>query len=248
MPYEERTYRKFFSKQDMIHFEVAYKETDLDIGISKKDFKPELIKKAKSLIVYYRQQLEDYIKKDPVFARTLEPHNILLDAPPIAKEMAKAAKQAGVGPMAAVAGAMAQFVANDLVDSEIEIIIENGGDIYMNTHRTRHIGIFAGESPFSNKIALKIEPSDSPLGICTSSGNVGPSISLGKADASVILSKSAILADAVATAIGNYVKVPSDVEKAAELATKIPGIKGAIIIAGDKLAAWGEVELVDCKP
>jgi ApbE superfamily uncharacterized protein (UPF0280 family) len=147
--------------------------------------------------------------------------------------------------MAAVAGAIAQFVAQELVGPEVEIIIENGGDIYLNSTRPRNIGIFAGQSSsFSNRLALEIAPELCPLGICTSSGTVGPSLSFGHADAAVIMASSSVLADAVATAAANVVQQPRDVEKAAQLAAAVPGILGAVIIAGDKLAAWGKVTLI----
>ncbi|QGP93540.1 hypothetical protein MGLY_29560 [Neomoorella glycerini] len=244
MAYEERSYRRLFAQEDLVHFQVAYKETDLDIGIPKAQFKPELVRQAEEIIRHYRWQLEAYLARDPVFARTLVPHDVPEEAPPIAREMAAAASLAGVGPMAAVAGAMAQYVATDLVGPGGEIIVENGGDIYLNSSRSRLIGIFAGASPFSHRLALKVEPRMCPLGICTSSGTVGPSLSFGRADAAVILATSAALADAVATAAGNTVQEPADVEKAARLAANIPGVLGAVIIAGDKLAAWGQVDLV----
>jgi len=244
LDFEERTYRRLFTQKDMIHFQVAYKETDLDIGIPRVKFKPEMLTRAEAIIRHYRRELEIYIERDPSFARALVPCNTLRDAPPIAREMAAAARLAGVGPMAAVAGAVAQYLAKDLVGTKEEIIIENGGDIYINTFRSRNIGIFAGSSTFSQRLALRIDPELGPLGICTSSGTVGPSLSFGRADAAVIMATSAILADAVATAVGNAVQKTTDVEKAAHIATKIPGVLGAVIIAGNKLAAWGKINLV----
>ncbi|MBC7325912.1 MAG: UPF0280 family protein [Moorella sp. (in: Bacteria)] len=244
MQFTKRTYRRLFAQQDLFHFQVAYKETDLDIGIPRERMQPGLVEQAAKIVRYYRRQLEAYIARDPVFASTLVPHEVLEDAPAIAREMATAARLAGVGPMAAVAGAVAQYVAVDLVGPEGEIIVENGGDIYLNSNRPRVISIFAGTSPFSHRLALKIEPGICPLGICTSSGTVGPSLSFGRADAAVILATSAALADAVATAAGNTVQEPGDVERAARLAAVIPGVLGAVIIAGDRIAAWGQVNLV----
>ncbi len=244
MPYEKRDYRRLQAGDDLIHFQVAYQETDLDIAIPRAQYTTDLAGRAERIIRHYRRQLEAYIACDPVFGRTLMPCAVREDAPPIAREMAAAARLAGVGPMAAVAGAMASYVAIDLVGREGEIIVENGGDIYLHSHRPRIIGIFAGTSPFSNRLAIKTDPRHSPLSICTSSGTVGPSLSFGCADAAVILAASAALADAVATAAGNAAGAPADVAKAARMAAAIPGVLGAVIIAGDKLAAWGEVNLV----
>ena len=109
--------------------------------------------------------------------------------------------------MASVAGAMAEAFQETSLESSTEVIVENGGDIYLATSRERVIGIYAGTSPLSIKLGIAISPEDSPLGICTSSGTVGPSLSFGKADAVCVLSKSAALADAAATAVGNVVRV-----------------------------------------
>ena len=128
--------------------------------------------------------------------------------------MAQVGQQTGVGPMAAVAGAMAELIGKKLLDYSPEVIVENGGDIFMKISRRRRIGIFAGNSPFTDKLALELEPEETPLGICTSSGTVGPSLSLGTTDATIVASTSAALADAAATAVGNLVKTADDLQGA----------------------------------
>jgi ApbE superfamily uncharacterized protein (UPF0280 family) len=146
--------------------------------------------------------------------------------------------------MAAVAGAVAQFVSKDLLPLSEELIVENGGDLYLVTSKERTIGIYAGSSPLSLKIGIRVGPEETPLGICTSSGTVGPSLSFGKADAICILSKSASLADAAATAVGNIVREKKDVEAGLEKAKEIAGILGAVIIVGNTVGAWGDLNLV----
>ena len=145
--------------------------------------------------------------------------------------------------MASVAGAIAEFVGTDLASGSAEIIVENGGDIYLKSQKKRLIGIYAGKSSLSNKIGLEINASDTPLGICTSSGTVGHSLSYGKADAVTVVSKSTPLADAAATAIGNIIKQPSDIPKGIEMAKRTDGLKGVVIITGDILGLWGEIKL-----
>ena len=145
--------------------------------------------------------------------------------------------------MASVAGAIAEFVGSELLAFSPEIIVENGGDIYLKSLRKRLIGIYAGESPLTGKIGLEINGKDTPLGICTSSGTVGHSLSYGKADAVIVLSPSAALADAVATAIGNRISQPSDIPSGIEFARGIDGLKGVIIIQDEKVGVWGEVKL-----
>ena len=244
MEYVERSYRQSFRQDDLAHFQVVVRQTDLDIGVRRERFSPELANWVEELIREQRTLLEKYIEEDPTFLHSLSPCELRPGAPPMAVDMADAACLAGVGPMAAVAGAFAQYVGRALEKRSKDVIVENGGDIYLRSVRKRRIGIFAGNSPLSNRIALEIRPEDTPLGICTSSGTVGPSLSFGKADAVVILSPSAILADAVATAAGNLVQNKDDVQKAAEYATGVEGITGAVIIKDDRLAVCGKLKLV----
>lgn len=244
MEYNERSYRQAFRQDDLVHFQVVVRQTDLDIGVRRERFSPGLARWVDELVREQRALLEKYIAEDPAFLHSLTPHELKAGAPPMAADMAVAARLAGVGPMAAVAGAFAQYIGRALVKRSRDVIVENGGDIYLRSTRQRRIGIFAGKSPLSNRIALEVRPEDTPLGICTSSGTVGPSLSLGRADAVVILSPSAIVADAVATAAGNMVQDKEDVQKAAEYATGIKGVTGAVIIKDDRLAACGKLKLV----
>ncbi len=147
--------------------------------------------------------------------------------------------------MASVAGAVAEAVGQELMAQSEEIIVENGGDVFLRRSGDVRVGIFAGRSPLSLRVGLVIAAAAHPWGVCTSSGTVGPSLSFGRADAVCILSPSASLADAAATAVGNLVRSPSDLERGLEKARMIEGVTGAVIILGEKLAAWGEIELTE---
>ncbi len=236
--YEPRTYRHWVKAKDLIPFNVVVKETDLYIFAS-----TNLKRKAQKLVVKYRDTLERYIERHPDFLTSLEPLPVDDNAPHIAKEMLLAATRAGVGPMASVAGAIAEFVGNELLALSPEIIVENGGDIYLKSQTKRIIGIYAGESPLTGKIGLEIKGADTPLGICTSSGTVGHSLSYGRADAVVVVSKSATLADAAATAIGNLITQPNDIPTGIEFAQGIKGLAGVIIIQGKDMGLWGKVKV-----
>ena len=146
--------------------------------------------------------------------------------------------------MAAVAGAIAEAVGKDLLAYTPEVIVENGGDIFMKISQPRLVGVYAGESPFTGRIALEISPGEIPLGVCTSSGTVGHSLSFGAADAVVVLSHSTALADAAATAIGNRVRTADDIDVAIEQAQAIAGMVGVVIIKDDRIGMWGDVKLV----
>ena len=238
--FQPRTYRHWIDGTDRMPFNVTIKETDLYIRAT-----ADLHRKASRIAHKYRYQIEGYINKHPTFRSALEPLEMPEYAPDIVKEMIKAGNTAGVGPMAAVAGAIAEYVGRELLTYSPEIIVENGGDIYLKTSKNRVVGIFAGDSTLSGKLGIEIEAKDTPMGICTSSGTVGHSLSYGKADAVVVLSESTALADAAATVVGNRVNETADIDNAIEFGKTIAGLTGLVIIKGDKTGVWGDVKL--CK-
>jgi len=236
--YQSRTYRHWIKGDDLVSFNVTVKETDLYIRAS-----TNLKRKAHRLVLKYRDILERYVERYPAFLTSLKPLPIDKDAPFMVKAMFEAADKTGVGPMASVAGAIAESVGTELLSFSPEVIVENGGDIYLKSLGKRAIGIYAGKSPLSGRFRLEITGADTPLGICTSSGTVGHSLSYGKADAVAVLSKSATLADAAATAIGNLIKQPDDIPSGIEFARGIEGISGVLIIADDQTGIWGKVKI-----
>jgi len=237
--YEPRKYRNILSKTRLVPFSVTVKETDLLIRAHK-----HLEDESRELVLEYRGYIESYIRSYPEFATTLVPWQINSPAPMIIRDMIQAGQKAGVGPMAAVAGAIAEYVGKGLLAFSNEVIVENGGDIFIKSAEPLCIGIFAGKSPLSLNIGLKLDPGNTPISICTSSGTIGHSLSLGKADAACVISESCALADAAATAIGNCVKSKADIRTAIEFGKKIEGVKGLLVIVGDKIGAWGEIEIV----
>lgn len=242
--YVKREYRALHGARDLKYFQVRIKETDLAIGVDQASYTDRLISLCQQEVLHLRADLEQYISQQPEFRTSFVPLTLLPGAPPLATTMARAAFLAGVGPMAAVAGAFAQAVGEKLSTQVQEIIVENGGDIFLNSQNDRLVAVFAGKSKFSDKIGIRLKAEDSPMGICTSSGTVGPSISLGKADAVVIIGSNAALADAAATGAANLVQKPEDLMKAVEFANNIMGITGVLAIKDDKMAAWGKIEIV----
>lgn len=250
--YEPRFYRNWSKSDDLISFEAKVRETDLFICASK-----NLKNEALESILRHRASVEKYIEKNSIFLTTIKPLKVENGAPEIVREMADASTKVGVGPMASVAGAIAEFVGKDLLkyslfrnskNSEIktcsqEIIVENGGDIFIKTSKKRFIGIYAGKSIFTGKIALEISGDEGSLGICTSSGTVGHSLSFGNCDASVVISKSTALADAAATAIGNIVKSKEDIDKAIHFGQTVRGIQGIVVIKDNKIGIFGNIRL-----
>jgi ApbE superfamily uncharacterized protein (UPF0280 family) len=237
--HEPRFYRHWIKDSGLISFNIVLEQTDLYIR-SRRNLKD----KALNSVLKHRGSLEAYIGRHPLFLTTLDSYEAEAEAPAIVREMARVSQLAGVGPMAAVAGAIAEAVGRDLLAFSPEIIVENGGDIFLKISKKRLVGIYAGQSAFTKKIALEITPGETPLGIGTSSGTVGHSLSLGSADAVIALSSSAALADAAATALGNIVKVADDIPEAIERAQIIEGLRGVVIIVGDQMSVWGMVKIV----
>jgi len=237
MSYVDRTYRRW-PESELHTFQVRVGESDLWISAER-----PLPESAERALLSVRADVEEYLERDPEFARSLRPRMAMPGAPEIVLDMTDAARICDVGPMAAVAGAVAERVGRELLAETGQVLVENGGDIFIYTMLPRVAAIFAGESPFSGKLGIRIKRLSQPLGLCTSSGTVGPSLSFGKADAAIVLANSAALADAAATALGNRVQEPGDIERALELLEMIPGVLGGAVIMGEHLGAWGEVEL-----
>ncbi len=240
--YQRRFYRDWAKARNLYLTHIIARETDVQIFTDKpidKQFAQERIK-------HYRWQIENYIIKDARFLVSLKPIPVELNAPEIIKKMSEEAKKANVGPMATVAGAIAEFLGTDLIKKGCrQVIVENGGDIFMKITRKRKVGIYAGRSKLWNNICVKIKPKDTPLGICTSSGTLGHSLSFGCADSVVIISKSTTLADAVATATANRVNSKQDLQKALDFARSVKGVLGVVIILKNNLISWGKVEFED---
>ena len=239
MIHEERTYRSLINKDNLTSYNVIIAESDLFISSD-----TNLADLAQKSLIKYRHSLETYIQNHAEFRTSLLPLPEDKFAPPIIREMLDKSKICGVGPMASVAGAVSEFVGYDLLDQTENLIIENGGDIFLKSKNKLTVSVYAGKSPLSYKVNLLIKPEETPMGICTSSATVGPSLSFGKADAVCVISKSATLADAAASSIGNRVRSKKDIKAALNYGIEIPGVNGIIIIIGNDMGAIGEVEFV----
>ena len=240
---DERFYRHQHRAGRFLAFEVRHRETDLWVRAE-----TDVRREAEDEVLRLRFQLESWIAAHPEFASSFSPLPEDPLAPPLIRAMLRGAEAAGVGPMAAVAGAIAEIVARRLAPLSASVIVENGGDCFLILHEDTTVGLYAGlRSPFTGRLALRIPADRFPLSVCTSSGTIGHSFSFGKADAATILAKDGALADAAATAVGNVVKTPEDVEKGLELAASIPGVLGAVVTIEDRFGAWGDVELQDLR-
>jgi len=229
-------YRSLISAYDLISTRVRIKESDLLIRAERECFGP-----ARKALARYRKDIEDYINNHPGFKESMLPVVVPHDAPPIIIAMTRAASLSGVGPMAAVAGALAYFVGRELKSISSEVIVENGGDIYLESRRERIVAVYSGKNAGpTGKIGIKIKPGEMPIGIAGSSGRLGRSLSWGISDVAVVLASDPILADSAATALANriYLCEPSVLEAAGDLILEIPGVIGYLSIC-DKLVSTG---------
>ncbi len=235
---DREEYRKLVST-DLVSWRTCYKETELFISAES-----DLSEEAYGIVLKLRTLLDEYIKEHEEFATSLVPIDPGFDAPSVVQDMCLAALSAGVGPMAAVAGAFAKEVGRRLLANSSKVIIENGGDVWLKTGDLSTVAVYAGQSSLSMKLGITVDAYE-PISVCTSSGTVGPSLSFGKADAAVVVSYDACLADACATRLGNEIQSAADIEKALEMIYAIKGVVGALAIAGGTFGAIGDLELVN---
>jgi len=193
-------------------------------------------------IIRQRQILGEYIDLHPDFRDSFEPVELRSDAPEVAQRMARAAWLVGVGPMAAVAGAMAQYAAEAAMEAgAAEVIVDNGGDIYLRVAKPALIGLGTGTAELADGLAFSLQADDTPVAICSSSGQMGHSKSLGKCDLAVVVARDAALADAAATQAANLVTTVEDVDPALERIVGIEGVDGVLIVKDDKVGLAGQL-------
>lgn len=234
--YQPRDYRKSFTDR-LKWYNVCVEETDLMIGTDENC--SELVLKTVRTL---RKEIYAAIRDNSEFLTSLVP--VEYKGEGVVEAMVEAAKLAEVGPFAAVAGAINDMLAEKLMDKSKQIIIENGGDIYIKSDQDRLIGIYAGNSVLSGKFAIEIQKDLFPVGVCTSSATVGHSFSMGKADAAVVISKTCAVADAFATAFCNRIKKTEDIAPALEWVNGFDEVIGAVAIINDKIGAIGNIKLV----
>jgi len=235
--YKKRYYRTSIYNSDLTNFKVRHYESDLFISANS-----ELKKKASEFLCFFHDQVRSYCRENPEFEKSLKPLKInRRNMPQIIKNMLKCSAKAGVGPMASVAGAIAEGVGRKLMRYSKDIIVENGGDIFIASEKKRKIGIFAGIGNVFNKLTFYISPEQTPCGICTSSAKIGHSLSFGNTQATIIIAKNTALADAYATAFGNMIKTDKDIHVALNKVKGHKDIIGSIFITSSKIGSYGKI-------
>ena len=243
--FEPRFYRDHMGEHRFRSFIIKYKDSDLWIGVDDESYDENMPEFAKQQLLLLRNELETYILKQPLFATSFAPVQVIDDAPEIALQMGEAGFLSQTGPMASVAGAFSEFIGKAIQKKfrVNELVVENGGDIYMILQKNLTLSVYAGDSMLSGKIGVEIPAIETPVGICTSAGTVGPSISFGKADAVTVACKNTLLADAFATAIGNRIVSSSDIDMELSKVNQQPEILSLLIICDGKVGVKGKFQL-----
>jgi len=237
---DKSIYRNRIKHREKYNWHIVYKYSDLLVSCDR-DVTIRLEKAVREIY----NILESLIKDEPSFQKSLSPVRIKRNYPPIVKKMCRKASLFNVGPMATVAGAMCDYIASELNEHCSNLIIENGGDVFIKSKRNIDVGVYIKNENFTDKIYLNVKAKDTPCGICSSSGMFGHSLSIGKSDLVVVLSNSTISADGAATSIANRINNPGDIAAAIDYYKKIKDIKGILVIKDDKLGICGNIELID---
>jgi ApbE superfamily uncharacterized protein (UPF0280 family) len=238
-PYTERFYRDWVKPQEnLTRFRVTLEQSDLEIFCDR-----PLAAEATDALRWVRRELKRYIRDDAELVKSLAPRDLLPNPPAIIRRMAAAAARWEVGPMAGVAGAVAGEVGRALAPLCETVIVENGGDVFARAPRPVLFRLYAGEdSPFASQIGFEVDASEG-VGVCTSSGVVGPSLSLGSADAVVAIADDPAEADVAATALANRIQVPGDVGRVVEEERQRARLRGLVACAGNTIGFWGDLKL-----
>ncbi len=232
-------YRDRVKNKEKYNWRIIYKYSDLLVSCDK-----DVYLKLERLIKEIYDLLGSFIKEEPSFQKSLSPLKIEQHYPPVIKKMCQKAAIFNVGPMAAVAGAVCDYIAAGLNKYCSRLIIENGGDVFIKTSKDVEVGIYLKNKNFADKIYLKIRAKDTPCGLCSSSGSFGHSLSMGKSDLVVVLSPSTISADGAATSIANKINQSTDIYQTIDYYKNIKDISGILIVKDSKLGIWGNIQLI----
>ncbi|MGC9367622.1 MAG: UPF0280 family protein [bacterium] len=240
-----RQYRYQVKSENLEKFLVCYKQSDLWIGIDKQSYQliyPDLIYRK---LVKLRHLFETHVAKYPDFKSSLTPIIPPADAEPMITHLYQLSEKVGVGPLAGIAGCFAQQIGEFIIKKlgGKQLIVENGGDIYINGKQTSQVLIFSQKSKLTHTFSIEITPDITPCGVCTSSGKYGHSKNLGKADSVTVICGDAVMADLLATALSNEIKSARDIEKVLEWSEKIDEIIFIAIIFNQHIGFRGKCNI-----
>lgn len=235
--YQERFYRNWSPAK--FSLEVCYKESDILVAADRAIDRGLL----ENILKNYYSEIEEYIKENPNFLTSLSPIEQDETAPSIVKDMIDCSSVTGIGPFASVAGAVALYIGKEILKYSDEVIVENGGDIFLKINEDKRVGVYLGERFETNTVILRVRKRNYSFGIASSSAYLGHSLNFGRADLVTVIAKDAILADGFATALSNQVKSKNDVEDVIKRAKDNSFLEALLIAFEGKLFIWGNIEI-----
>ncbi|MCP4764501.1 MAG: UPF0280 family protein [archaeon] len=216
------------------------KESDVTI-ISEKN---EYIEAAISVLNEERLIIESTIKKYPKFKTSFIPYSIP-NPPDIIERMQLAAEICDVGPMASIAGALADKMSDSIKKKGAKIaVIENGGEIIIDSVEDIHIALYSMTTALKAKMGFIFKGGNKPIGVGTSSGTFGHAFSFGDADTVTVFGDNAAIGDAAATRVANAVKgedIENSIGKGLEVADSLEKISGTFITRGKLVGKSGSI-------
>ena len=236
---DKSIYRNKISSRQKYNWRILYKYSDILVSCDK-----DIILKLKKLIEEIYVILESHIRKNPSFGKSLSPLKSRPEYHPMIKKMYEKTALFNVGPMAAVAGVVCDFLASGLDNYCRCLVIENGGDVFIKSDKDIDVCVYLKNKYFTDKIYLRIKTGDMPCGLCSSSGSFGHSLSLGKSDLVTVMAGSTISADGAATSVANNINSYKDISKTINRYKTAEDIKGILIVKDDKLGVWGKIEFL----
>jgi ApbE superfamily uncharacterized protein (UPF0280 family) len=236
---DRKVYRKSITNTDLTFYRVTHGPTDLYVG-SEKNYHDIVLAE----IVKVRKILDEHIANNPKFLESLVPIGYNEFDNIIVKEMCIAAGKAGVGPMATVAGVFNRQAYNSIKMLSSQVVIENGGDVFCKTKERITCGLYAGKSPLNMKLGVKVSGDYVPYGVCSSAKTIGHSLSFGNADLAMVICEDVLLADGLATKLGNMIKTKKDLKSALEYVYDHHEILGAAGIIESDIALVGDLDIV----
>ncbi len=238
------------ARKGSVSFQVVVEETDLWITAPQ-----NMHHEAAMVVRQLRGHIASWNALQPAFANSLAPVSVPPHAPEVIRRMAAAASLLGVGPMASVAGVIAQLVALHLHTHMAytlpeapahhnDILVENGGDIYMISSGPRTVGLLPDPRCHA-VVGFMVPASAMPTAVCSSSATVGHSLSLGHGELACVVAPDAAIADAAATAFCNMLQGPDDVERVTTHAAALQqhGIRAVFVQCAGRIGVWGDLEL-----
>lgn len=245
IPYTLRSYRAASARSGEKTFQAVIEESDLWITCGKAylDAAGDLPARVMEKLRDIRSVLKAWLRLQPEFGPSLVPVAVPESAPDIIKEMARGGERWQVGPMAAVAGAVAEEIARAFMDESPDFLVENGGDIFMASRRERTVALLPDPENAAG-IGIKLKASLFPLSVCSSSSTIGHSLSFGNGELVTVIAGDASMADAAATYLCNKLKSPRDLEGILREAEEAPEIIGLFASCQGQMGLWGDVELV----